>query len=224
MTKEERAMLREAAEKATPGPWQWRQHKVSKEIDLAAPHGGGTIVMDFCRQGMHMAQPRFAVTLDDQPRGKRGGVLVPAKELIDRDSFNLLRHPDAEFIAASNPAIILSLLDALDGAERELEQWRNLSAKPSPEALAEGVAELYGKWQAARTQPPAQPEGWVCVPVEPTQTMVDAADKEAEKTSPWDLWRRLYRAMLAAAPQAPGADKGEALYQGPNPYPIWLSR
>lgn len=59
---------------------------------------------------------------------------------------------DARFIAASNPATILSLLDALDGAERELEQWRNLSAKPSPEALAEGVAELYGKWQAALSQ------------------------------------------------------------------------
>lgn len=109
--------LKKLAEAATPGPWVWRQHKISKEIDLAAPHGGGTIVMDFCRQGMQQAQPRFAITMDDEPRGRRGGILVEASALIERNPEKLLRHPDAEWIAAANPLEILSLIERVRAAE-----------------------------------------------------------------------------------------------------------
>ena len=66
-------------------------------IDLAAPHGGGTIVMEFVRKGMQGAEPRFAICLDGQPRGKRGGVLVGMTELKQKK----IDHPDALLIAAA---------------------------------------------------------------------------------------------------------------------------
>lgn len=85
-------------EKATPGPWFWRLSS-SGRIDLSAPHGGGTTVMDFARKGLQGAQPRFAICFDGQPRGKRGGIMQTAVEIME-DNNGLLRNDDAEAIAA----------------------------------------------------------------------------------------------------------------------------
>lgn len=67
--------------------------------------------------------------------------------------------------------------------------------------------------QATRTQPPAQPEGWVMVPREPTEAMVRNSNDliYSMSESHVSYLKRLYAAMLAATPQAPGADKGEAM-------------
>lgn len=87
------------AEIATPGEWRW-VHR-SDRLEIAAPHGGGTTVMDFVRKGMNGAQPRFGISLDGQPRGKRGGIMVTATELMESDADNQLRHPDAELLIAA---------------------------------------------------------------------------------------------------------------------------
>lgn len=91
----------ELGKAATPGPWNWREARGSRRIDLAAPHGGGSVVMDFARNGMQGAEPRFAVCMDGQPRGRRGGILRSASELVKADPDGLLRHPDALLIAAA---------------------------------------------------------------------------------------------------------------------------
>lgn len=102
--------------KHTPGPWDWRIGSHGR-IDLAAPHGGGTTVMDFVRHGMQRAQPRFGITLDNEPRGYRGGVLVELTELVAKDRDGLLRHPDALLIAAAPDllAACVALVAARDG-------------------------------------------------------------------------------------------------------------
>lgn len=117
-----RALL-DAAAKATPGPWEWRQNRMTTHIDLAAPHGGGTVVMDFARKGMQGAEPRFGVSIDDEPRGRRGGILVGASELIDRDPDKLLRHPDAEWIAAASPDVVASLARIALAAVDYQKRW-----------------------------------------------------------------------------------------------------
>jgi len=98
--------------KHTPGPWAWMQRGYGY-IDLATPHSGRLIVMDFVRHGMQRAQPRFAVTGDDQPRGRRGGLLCTASELIAQHPAALLDHPDATLIAAA-PDLLEALTAVLD--------------------------------------------------------------------------------------------------------------
>jgi chorismate mutase len=50
------------------------------------------------------------------------------------------------------------------------------------------------------------PEGWKLVPVEPTQEMcANATLKAAIKYRCHDAYRRVYRAMLAAAPKPDGS-------------------
>ena len=74
---------------STPGPWYWQVNKHS--IRLMTPKNGNCVVMDFVRQGMQGAQPRFS------DRGDRplGGIMHPASE-IDLD-----KNPDARLIAMS---------------------------------------------------------------------------------------------------------------------------
>ncbi len=107
-------------ETTTPGEWLWIERH-SGLLEIAAPHGGGTTVMDFQRKGMRGAEPRFGVCHDGQPRGKRGGILVGASELMANDPNKMLRHPDAELIIAAvnlvkehGPAL-LAVVESNDG-------------------------------------------------------------------------------------------------------------
>lgn len=57
---------------------------------------------------------------------------------------------------------------------------------------------------ALSSQPPRDeakevPEGWKLVPVEPTEELFEAMDRALRDPMP-DTWRRVYAAMLAAAP------------------------
>lgn len=87
------------SEKATPGPWEWRNRH--GQIEIAAPHGGGTVVMGFVRDGHRNGQPVFGVSLDGAPRGRCGGILRSAKDLIAEDPDGELTHPDALFMVAA---------------------------------------------------------------------------------------------------------------------------
>lgn len=114
MTPDLQALI-ELSEKATPGPWGWRNRH--GQIEIAAPHGGGTVVMGFVRDGMRGAQPVFGVSLDGLPRGKRGGILRSAKDLIADDPDGELSHPDAQFmVAAANYVRNLLTAPTLPGA------------------------------------------------------------------------------------------------------------
>lgn len=81
--------------------------------------------MDFSRHGMKGAQPRFALCPDGLPRGKRGGILYSASELIEADPDKVLRHPDADWIAAANPSAVLELI-------AEVERLRAMQGSAEP--------------------------------------------------------------------------------------------
>lgn len=118
MTKEERAMLREAAEKAlnirhAVGTWQsyWRKTEGEADCGVFTENSPGH-AYSICRA------PRYSTKKDWESIGQH--------------------------IAASNPATILSLLDALDGAERDAaelkehpETWKLIAYFES-----EGAADL----------------------------------------------------------------------------------
>jgi hypothetical protein len=91
----------------------------SGAVDLATPHSGRLIVMDFVRHGMHGAQPRFAVMDDNLPRGRRGGILYSAAELIKKHQDQLLSHPDACLIAAA-PDLLKALQNVCNEASAML--------------------------------------------------------------------------------------------------------
>lgn len=74
----------------TPGPWYWTNRRDGR-IYLYTPKNGHCVVMDFVRQGMQGAQPRFS-DRGDQPLG---GIMHNADEL------DLDNHPDARLIAAA---------------------------------------------------------------------------------------------------------------------------
>lgn len=128
------------AREATPGPWYWRQSNMGR-IELAAPHGGGTVVMDFARYGMHGAVPRFAVCDDDKPRGKRGGVLEPADKLIRANPDGMLTHPDAEWIASCNPQTVLKLIEVARAANAVAKSNGFDAALPDKQAALRAACE-----------------------------------------------------------------------------------
>lgn len=103
----------------TPGPWQW-EIAGSGHVRLATPDRGRLIVMDFARKGMQNAEPRFAVMSDDQPRGRRGGILRSVSELIadNVEGGGWLDHPDAALIAAS-PKLYEALAAMVNAASDE---------------------------------------------------------------------------------------------------------
>lgn len=88
----------------TPGPWQWAFR--GDTIYLLHPMRGHLTVMDFVRQGMNGAQPRFAVRKGDE-RENMGGLMVKGCEM------KLADHPDARLIAAA-PELLAMLKVALN--------------------------------------------------------------------------------------------------------------
>lgn len=82
---------------STPGPWYWHEDSNGR-LSLRTPDRGQLIVMDFARQGMQAAEPRFAhwdgIT-EGEPRGRRGGILKGEPE------GHAGVHPDARLIASA---------------------------------------------------------------------------------------------------------------------------
>lgn len=111
----------------TPGPWDWfANHR--GDVMLATPDRGRLIVMDFARNGMNGATPRFAKWSGPE-RGRLGGIMHKAADLIDG---GVLLHPDALLIAAA-PDLL-----------RELEHLVRLMEPVEPSLNIPGLATLNG--------------------------------------------------------------------------------
>lgn len=91
--------------------------------------------------------------------------------------------------------------------ERAAQVCEDLRVGHDPRLVVPGD-EYYRKCAAAiRALSPAQPEGWVSVPREPTQAML------SEMTRPNHSYKVRYQRMLAVAPPAPGAREQDAAAQ-----------
>jgi hypothetical protein len=82
LTSERLAEIQARADAATPGPWQWRISRRTRDYLLQT--AGWDIVMGFARWGRDSAQPEFNID----------GLLHRGTDLDQP-------HPDAEFIAAA---------------------------------------------------------------------------------------------------------------------------
>lgn len=110
---------------ATKGPWHWAINLKSREVVLESRGRGAMleIVMDFVRWGMGNAKPRFL----DQEKC----LMVDADkltEVVPRREHHAawhqdIRHPDADFIAASREAIP-KLVDEIRRLRSELASER----------------------------------------------------------------------------------------------------
>jgi hypothetical protein len=115
--------LKSIAQAATPGPWGWFG-STRTYMYLATKHSGRRFVMTFARKGLHGAQPEFQID----------SVMVPASDLaiyevspeatsakdpsVYRHDIIGFRAPDATFIAALNPAVVLDLIARIEELER----------------------------------------------------------------------------------------------------------
>lgn len=100
--------------KHTPGPWYWHFDAQSR-ASLRTPDRGQLIMMDFVRQGMHSAMPRFAVwpkMKNGVARERLGGIMKPLPQITGS---LLAEHPDARLIAAA-PDLLAACM-AQDRAE-----------------------------------------------------------------------------------------------------------
>lgn len=101
--------LRELAEAASSGPWHWWGSRKRGMYLGRWGEWGKTTVMDFVRQGMSGAQPRFG-TEHQMVKAEH----LAVQEVPYRDDVVDIDHPDARFIAAADPTTILGLLDERD--------------------------------------------------------------------------------------------------------------
>lgn len=113
----------EALRGHTPAPWAWRGHpahrdSVPKHPYLRSEISPRYIVMDFVRQGMQGAQPRFI------HRGTGAGIMRPVSEM----GAGWAAHPDARLIAAA-PDLLTTALAALARAEAAETQLRLANAR-----------------------------------------------------------------------------------------------
>lgn len=94
------ARLREVAEAATPGPWQWWQGDI-----LATEDRGKLFILAALRNGNAGATVRFRRdhVMDAEPDG----------------------HPDAEHIATFDPSTVLALLDVAETADGLLTHYHD---------------------------------------------------------------------------------------------------
>lgn len=118
--------LREKALAATPGPWHWALNRKNKTCYL---HGATNIVMDFWRWGMQRATPVFCK--------KNPSLLYKAEDFAadipgrehHSEWCQSIAHPDAEWIAAASPSVILDLLIRLEAAEKDAARYRWLRSE-----------------------------------------------------------------------------------------------
>jgi hypothetical protein len=109
---------------ATPGPWNWNVNLQSKQMCLESQGRGGWFerIMDFARWGMNSAKARFLDTAKHLmiPADKLA-VPIPSRE-HHADWFQVIDHPDANFIAHSREDIpfLLNMVDQLTQEKNDL--------------------------------------------------------------------------------------------------------
>lgn len=125
MTKINYQALREAAEKATCGEWSLEYGESRFDGDDALIHREVAGYIPICRiEGAH------------------------PESGFDED-FQMEQQANAEFIAAANPAAVLTLLDELETAKKRITE---LEAEP--------VSQTY-KLNELSGNPPVTPDGWI---------------------------------------------------------------
>ncbi|WP_252496813.1 ead/Ea22-like family protein [Escherichia coli] len=162
MSKIDYQALREKAEKATCGVWSIEYGERRFDGDDALIHREVAGYIPICRiEGAH------------------------PESGFDED-FQMEQQANAEFIAAANPATVLTLLDDLEAAKKRIAELED-----------EPVSQTY-RLNKLSGNSPVTPDGWVMVPKEPTQAMIKAWLSEIANFRGHAAG---YRAALEAAPQ-----------------------
>ncbi|OOJ82416.1 hypothetical protein BMT58_06905 [Escherichia coli] len=145
--------LREAAEKATCGEWSLEYGKGRFDGDDALIHREAAGYIPICRiEGAH------------------------PESGFDED-FQMEQQANAEFIAAANPAAVLTLLDELETAKKRITE---LEAEP--------VSQTY-KLNELSGNPPVTPEGWIsCSDRMPEDTKMLLAFSQGEIVAAYWNW------------------------------------
>lgn len=143
------AEIRARAAAATPGPWRWHGNTDNRHVWLQTPRMGGMTVMDFVRWGMQQAAPRFGVdglmrTADTMVRYAVAPDATSRKDpSVYRADITSIRHPDAEFIAASRADV--------DWLLAEVERLRDENSK-NLRAVGVALAQVGHERDEARGQ------------------------------------------------------------------------
>ena len=132
------AEIRAREEAATEGPWTWGGNVDSQNLRLQTwnhrPDGqscGVVQIMDFVRQGMQGAQPRFMedlmmVKASDRAIYEVAPTAASRKDpRVYRGDIVGIKHPDAEFIAASRTDLP-ALLAAVEAVIKRADRWTSL--------------------------------------------------------------------------------------------------
>ncbi|ELJ4453976.1 ead/Ea22-like family protein [Escherichia coli] len=145
--------LREAAEKATCGEWSLEYGKGRFDGDDALIHREAAGYIPICRiEGAH------------------------PESGFDED-FQMEQQANAEFIAAANPAAVLTLLDELETAKKRITE---LEAEP--------VSQTY-KLNELSGNPPVTPDGWIsCSDRMPEDTKMLLAFSQGEIVAAYWNW------------------------------------
>jgi len=125
------AEIKALAVTTTPGPWYWENNVKCIGVRLYTPKCGHSLVMDFVRQGMQSAQPRFS----DRCGQPLGGVMIDAMRL-DLDT-----HPDAQLIAAA-PELLTEVIFLRAEVERLSDSWISVEDRlpePNPDYPAVSI-------------------------------------------------------------------------------------
>jgi hypothetical protein len=160
MTDDELKALEAAAKAATRGPWRWELNEKGKTISL---EGGkpkfDMSVIRFRRYGMAGAMPEFQVDGLMRPATDFAKV-VPGRE-HHASWFKGIDHPDANYIAAASPDVILRLTAEMRKARAERDEalgQRN-GILFETEKLRDRVGQLEGdlRWIEMDTRDPSAP-------------------------------------------------------------------
>ncbi|HCN5955637.1 TPA: ead/Ea22-like family protein [Escherichia coli] len=173
MSKIDYQALREAAEKATCGEWSLEYGKGRFNGDDALIHREAAGYIPICRiEGAH------------------------PESGFDED-FQMEQQANAEFIAAANPAAVLTLLDELEAAKKRIAELK-----------AEPVSQTY-KLNQLSGNSPATPDGWVMVPKELTPEMMRAVQIRSELggyatsnlSGAYNMFSEFWNVAVSAAPK-----------------------
>ena len=117
------AQMREAAEKATKGPWQ----VLRTNFDYNVPTSIKGCAMEIRTSWVHPQSKDYDI------------VVVPCKRSTDDERYKYGVHmaeEDAAHIAASNPANVIAVLDVLAEAQREIAEQCRINGKGAERELA----------------------------------------------------------------------------------------
>jgi hypothetical protein len=139
--------LRKVAEAATPGPWRWGGW-LKGPMYLCTVDRGRRFVMQFDRLGMRDAQPVFQqYDVDGKSLGMVQARELAVRERDYRDDIIDIDNPDARFMAAADPTVVLALLDVAEAAEAHYhhvtDEWERVNAGPLE-------PEPWDRWEAER--------------------------------------------------------------------------